>query len=67
MKPTYKTESIFDKNNHRPVSVLNGFSKIEGLFINNKLLNHVNDILFEFVSAYRSKYGSNHMILRVIE
>ena len=35
--------------------------------INDKLLSHVNDILSDFVSAYRIKYSSNHMILRVIE
>ena len=36
-------------------------------FINDKLLNHVNDILFSFVSTYRSKYSSNHMIMRLTE
>ena len=35
--------------------------------INDKLLSHVNDILSDFVSAYRSKYSSNHMILRLTE
>ena len=34
---------------------------------NDKLLNHVNDILSDFVSAYRRKYCSNYMILRLIE
>ena len=47
--------------------MLNGFSKIYEGFINNKLLNHVNDILSEFVSACQSKYSSNNMILRLIE
>ena len=36
-------------------------------FINDKLLNHVNHILSDFVSAYRSKYSSDYMILRLIE
>ena len=63
----YKKESRSDKNNYRPVSILNGFSKIYERFINDKLLSHVNDILFDFVSAYRGKYSSNHMILRLIE
>ena len=67
VKPVYKKESRSDKNNYRPVSVLNGFSKIYERFINDKLLSHVNDILPDFVSAYRSKYSSNHMILRLIE
>ena len=67
VKPIYKKESRSDKNNYRPVSILNGFSKIYERFINDKLLSHVNDILSDFVSAYRSKYSSNHMILRLIE
>ena len=56
-----------DKNNYTPVSILNGFSKIYEHFINDKMLNHVNDILSDFVSAYRSKYSSNHMIMRLIQ
>ena len=63
----YKKESRSNKNNYRPVSILNGFSKIYERFINDKLLSHVNDILSYFVSAYRSKYSSNHMILRQLE
>ena len=47
--------------------MLNGFSKIYKRFINDKLLIHVNDILSDFVSAYRSKYSSNNMILSLIE
>ena len=38
VKPIYKKESRSDKNNYRPVSILNGFSKIYELFTNDKLL-----------------------------
>ena len=62
-----KKESRSNKNNLRPGSILNGFSKIYESFINDKLLNHVNDILYDFVSVCRSKCSSNHMILRLIE
>ena len=67
VKPIYKKESRSDKNNYRPVSILNSFSKIYERFINDKLLSHVNDTLSDFVSAYRSKYSSNHVIFRLIE
>ena len=67
VKPIYKKESRSDENNYRPVSILNCFSKIFERFINDKLLSHVNDTLSDFVSAYRSNYSSDHMILRVIE
>ena len=65
VKPIYKKESRSDKNNYRPVSILNDFSKIYKRFINDKLLSHVNDMLYDFVSAYRSKHSSNHMVLRL--
>ena len=35
--------------------------------MNDKLLSHVNDIICDFISAYRSKYDSNHLILRLTE
>ena len=34
IKPAYKNRS--DKNNYRPVSILNGFSKIYERYINDK-------------------------------
>ena len=46
-----KNENRSDKNNYRPVSILNDFSKIYERFINDELLNHVNDKLSDFVSA----------------
>ena len=67
VKLIYKKESRSDKNNYRPVSILNRFSRICERFINDKLLSHVNDILSDFFSAYLSKDTSNHMILRLIE
>ena len=47
--------------------VIDGFSKIYKRFINDKLLNHVNDIDSDFVSASGSKYSSNHLILGLVE
>ena len=67
VKPIYKKESRSDKGNSRPVSILNGFSKIYERFTNDKLLSYINDILSDFVSAYRNKCSSNHMIFRLIE
>ena len=52
VKPIYKKENRSIKNSYRPVSILNSFSKIYEHFINDKLLNHVNDILSDFFPAY---------------
>ena len=62
-----KKKADLIKTNYRPVSILNSFSRIYKCFINDKLLNHVDDTLSDFVSTYRSKYSSSHMILRLIE
>ena len=67
VKPIYKKENRSDKNNYRSVSILTSFSKICERFINDKSLNHVNDIVSDFVSAYQSKYSSYHMILGLME
>ena len=67
VKPVYKKESRSDKNNYRPVSILNGLSKIYQRFVNEKLPIHINNVLSDFVSAYRTKYSSNYMILHLIE
>ena len=67
VKSIYNKENRSYKNNYRPISIANDFSNIYERFINDKLLNHVNGILSDFVSSYRSKYSSNHMILWLIE
>ena len=56
-----------DKVNYRPVSVLSTFSKIFERFIHEKISPHFNSCLSIFISAYRKKYSSNHVIIRLLE
>ena len=64
--------SIFKKNernkvrNYRPVSILNGMSKISERFIHNSLF-YVETILSHFIPAYRKSYSTNHVLLRLLE
>ena len=64
---------IFLKNernkieNYRPVSILNGMSKIYERYIHNCLSRHAENILSNFILAYRKTYSSNHVLLRLIE
>ena len=53
--------------NYRPVSILNGMSKIYERFIHNSLSSYAETILSNFISAYRKSYSSNHVLLRLIE
>ena len=50
-----------------PASNLNCFSKIHEKVLNEKLLLFTNPSLSELMSAYRSGYSTNHVLIRVIE
>ena len=70
---TALVRSIFKKNernkieNYRPVSILNGMSKIYERCIHNCLSRQAENILSNFISAYRKTFSSNHVLLRLIE
>ena len=65
--PIYKKGDRGEIKNHRPVSLLNGFSKIYERFIHDSLSNFTNKVLSKFVLGYRKSYSSNHDILKLIE
>ena len=65
--PIFKKDDRSKKVNYRPVSLLNTFSKVLERWTNNKIEPFVNNILSKFISAYRKKYSSNHVLLRIIE
>ena len=53
--------------NYRPVSVLNTFSKIIELAIFDQLTKHANNFLSIFVSTYPKMYGTQYVIIRLVE
>ena len=63
---------IFMKNernkieNYRPISILNGMPKIYERCIRNSLSSYA-ETISNFISAYKKSYGSNHVLLRLIE
>ena len=65
--PIFKKKDRTKKENYRPVSILNVFSKIFEKHLKNILEPHVDNILSRFISAYRKKYSTNHVLLNVIE
>ena len=65
VRPIYKKDSSKIKNS-RPVSLLNGFSKIYERFLHDSLSSFTDKILSKFVSAYRKFYSSNHVLLKLI-
>ena len=56
-----------NKANYRPISITGTFSKILERYIQNQINSHVESFLSIFISAYRKKYSSNHVLIRLIE
>ena len=67
VRPKYKKDDRGKIKNYRPVSLLNGFSKIYERFLHDSLSNFTGKVLSKFVSAYRKSYSSNHVLLKLIE
>ena len=68
--PIYKSgkeNSRLNKKDYRPVSVLPAFSKVFERYILNQMLEHVNAILSDKISAYRKGYSSQHVLLKLTE
>ena len=66
VRPIYKKDDR-NKISYRPVSILNCFSKIYENFLNEQLLPFVNCSLSKLMSAYRSGYSTNHVLIQLIE
>ena len=67
VKPLYKKDERSKIKNYRPVSILNAFSKIYERYLHNCLTPFVNEVLSNFICAYRKSFGTNHGLIRLIE
>ena len=67
VRPIHKKDDRDKIKNCRPVSLLNGFSKIYERFLHDSLSNFTDKILSKFVLAYRKSYSLNHVLLKLIE
>ena len=54
-------------SNYRPVSVLNTFSKFYEKVIKNQLRRFMKEYFSPLISAYRTNYSSQHVIIRLLE
>lgn len=57
----------FSVSNYRPVSVLNIFSKFYERVIKSQIVTYIDFKLSEFLSAYRTSYGTQHVLIRLLE
>ena len=67
--PAFKTDKKDrqDKVNYRPLSVTGTFSKILERYIQDKMNDYVESFLSIFTAAYRKKFSTNHVLIRLIE
>ena len=63
----YKKSTRTNKSNYRPVSVLNTFSKINERYIQEAITPFLDKRFSTFLSAYRKKYSTNHVLIRMVE
>ena len=62
-----KTDDKYVISNCRPVSLLNGFTKIYETHLKNHLVSSMNQHISNLVSAYRKNYSSQHVLMRLLE
>ena len=67
VSPIFKKNKRDKIENYRPVSILNCFSKVCEKSLLEKFKLFVNSFLSEYMAAYREKYSTNHVLIRLIE
>ena len=62
MRPIFKKNERNKTGNFRPVSILNGISKIYEKYIHNSFSLCAETILSNIISAYKEFHSSNHVL-----
>ncbi len=65
--PAYKAKDSLNKNNYRPISILPILSKIYESILNDQLARYCEDIMSNFLSAFRKRYSCQTILLKMIE
>ena len=64
VRPVYKKDDRDQIKSYRPVSLLNGFSKVCERFLHDTLSKFTDQIFSKFTSPYRKFYSSSHVLMR---
>ena len=67
VKPLHKKNSLLEKGNYRPVSILPIFSKIFERAMNKEVSDFFDHHFNIFLSAFRPVYGCSTTLLKVNE
>ena len=56
-----------DKSSYRPIHLTDIFAKILERYIQNKISDYIDTLLSDIISAYRKKYSTNNVLMKLIE
>ena len=65
--PAFEKEDRSKKENYRPISILNTFSKVFERFVSDQLIPFFNETMSKFLSAYRKNVSCQNVLLGLIE
>ena len=65
--PVFKKEDRQIKTNYQSISVLNVFSKLFETFLLSQMLPFIDKMMSSYLPAYRSRYSTQHVLLRLIK
>ena len=65
--PIYKKNNKYEKENHRPVSILSNLSKIFEKLMYHQLYECFDNILFPSQCGFRKEYSAQHCLLVMIK
>ena len=67
LSPLYKCKDSLVSRNYRPLSILPSVSKNFEKIYNQQLYEYFKHILSDLLSAFRKRYGCQHVLTRLIE
>ncbi len=67
ISPIFKKKDDTIKDNYRLISLLEIFSKVFETIVAELLMEYFNDIFDPMLCAYRKKYGTDHVLIKLID
>jgi hypothetical protein len=67
ISPIFKKKDDMIKDNYRPISILSVFSKVFETIVADQLMDYYKVIFNDMLCAYRKKYGTEHVLIKLID
>ncbi len=67
ISPIFKYKDDMIKDNYKLISILAAFSKVFELIIAEQLMEYFKSIFNEMLCAYRKKYRTEHVLIKLID